>query len=100
MDGGELDEVEDLARRWVAAKRAIQEAVRIEFELRQKLRLLLRPDMAVLSDREREVFRLMSQKKQNKEIAAELGITLRTVKFHVSCILKKLDKPSRADLWA
>lgn len=50
-----------------------------------------------LTEREEEVLRLMAQGKANKEIAAELVITERTVKFHVSSILGKLDADNRTE---
>jgi len=48
-----------------------------------------------LTDREQEVLRLMTQGKENAEIAAELVITERTVKFHVGNIYAKLGVTSR-----
>lgn len=48
-------------------------------------------DESVLSSREFEVLKLMHQGKKYKEIADELLITERTVKFHVRSICRKLD---------
>jgi DNA-binding NarL/FixJ family response regulator len=55
-----------------------------------------------LTDREREILRLVGAGKANKEIAAELVITERTARTHVSNILRKLGLASRtqAALWA
>jgi NarL family two-component system response regulator LiaR len=50
-----------------------------------------------LTEREFEVLRLLAQGKPNKEIAAELVITERTVKFHVSSILGKLNAGNRTE---
>jgi DNA-binding NarL/FixJ family response regulator len=49
-----------------------------------------------LSAREREVLALLVDGLQNKEIAARLVVSERTVKFHVASILAKLDVPNRA----
>jgi DNA-binding NarL/FixJ family response regulator len=48
-----------------------------------------------LSSRELDVLRLIAQGLENAEIAAELGISPRTAKNHVSNILAKLGLPSR-----
>jgi len=50
-----------------------------------------------LTDRECEVLALLAQGKSNKEIAAELFITQRTVKFHVSSIMGKLGAGNRTE---
>jgi DNA-binding NarL/FixJ family response regulator len=49
-----------------------------------------------LSGREREVLRLVAAGRSNKEIAAELRIAERTVKFHVTSIFDKLGAENRA----
>ena len=56
----------------------------------------------LLTEREREILALVAQGKANKEIAAELVISERTARTHVSNILSKLDLASRtqAALWA
>jgi len=48
-----------------------------------------------LTERETEVLRLLAAGRSNKEIAAELVITEKTVKAHVSHILSKLGVASR-----
>jgi DNA-binding NarL/FixJ family response regulator len=57
---------------------------------------------AELTARELEVLRLVATGKPNKEIAAELEISERTARTHVSRILRKLRLSSRtqAALWA
>lgn len=50
-----------------------------------------------LTHREIEVLNYLSQGKTNKEIALELVITERTVKFHVSSILAKLNAGNRTE---
>jgi DNA-binding NarL/FixJ family response regulator len=51
----------------------------------------------VLTNREREVLQLMAYGLPNKQIAARLGISLSTVKFHVASILEKLRVESRTE---
>jgi non-specific serine/threonine protein kinase len=48
-----------------------------------------------LTARERDVLRLLVAGDTDKEIAAALGISRRTVAFHVAAIRAKLDAPSR-----
>jgi DNA-binding NarL/FixJ family response regulator len=50
-----------------------------------------------LTPRESEVLALLAKGKTNKEIAAELVISERTVKFHISSILAKLDAANRTE---
>jgi DNA-binding NarL/FixJ family response regulator len=50
-----------------------------------------------LTERELEVLRLLAKGRQNKEIANDLWISERTVKFHVSAILAKLAVGNRTE---
>ena len=60
------------------------------------------PPAETLTAREIEVLQLLAQGAANKEIAADLSITERTARTHVSNILGKLGLASRtqAALWA
>jgi DNA-binding CsgD family transcriptional regulator/tetratricopeptide (TPR) repeat protein len=55
---------------------------------------------AELSEREREVARLVAQGRSNKAIATALSISGRTVENHVTSALKKLGATSRTELAA
>jgi DNA-binding NarL/FixJ family response regulator len=50
-----------------------------------------------LTPREQEVVQMLARGLQNKEIALELSISERTVKFHVSSILAKLGAGNRTE---
>jgi DNA-binding CsgD family transcriptional regulator len=50
-----------------------------------------------LTPREREVLELLAGGLSNKEIAARLGISEHTAKFHVASVLAKLGAANRAD---
>jgi DNA-binding NarL/FixJ family response regulator len=50
-----------------------------------------------LTERESEVLQLLAQGLANKQIAASLGISEHTVKFHVSAIFSKLGANSRTE---
>jgi DNA-binding NarL/FixJ family response regulator len=57
----------------------------------------LNPDIEI-SRREREVLDLLLENLSNKEIAAKLFVSERTVKFHVSNLLSKFGVQRRAEL--
>jgi FixJ family two-component response regulator len=54
--------------------------------------------LAALTAREREVFELIAQGKQNKQIAAECGTVEKTIKFHRANVMRKLGVRTVADL--
>jgi len=53
--------------------------------------------LATLTPRERTTLTLLARGLQNKEIAHELGITERTVKYHVGAVLRKLGAGNRTE---
>jgi DNA-binding NarL/FixJ family response regulator len=57
---------------------------------------LREPGKERLTGRELQILRLMASGRANKEIARDLRITERTVKFHVSEILARLNATNRA----
>jgi DNA-binding NarL/FixJ family response regulator len=59
-------------------------------------------DLDRLTDREREVMRLIARGYAYKEVASELFISIKTVETHVSSVLRKLQLSSRHELtrWA
>jgi len=60
------------------------------------------PELDQLTPREREVLRLIARGYAYKEVARDLGISVKTVESHVSSVLRKLQLSSRHQLarWA
>ena len=87
LKGAPLDEIE----------RAIAAVARGESYIDPRLasRLVARSTER-LSEREREVLRLVAGGQSNKQIATKLRISERTAKFHVTAILNKLGAENRA----
>ncbi len=93
-----------------ALRRAIMGAARGELALSrltgsqvvgELLNLVQRPGktdpVSRLSERERDVLRLLADGLSDREIAAALGLSPRTAESHVSNILRKLAVPNRAE---
>lgn len=55
-----------------------------------------RRPIAILSPKEREVLKWMANGKSSWEISVLLGISRRTVKFHIENVMRKLDASTRA----
>ena len=55
------------------------------------------PPFPELTDREREILRLIARGRANPEIRQELGISLKTVRNHISNIFSKLQVADRAE---
>jgi len=70
----------------------------VERTIRSGRRPVAGPPAGALSRREREILDLLFENLANKEIAARLNVSLRTVKFHVSRLLAKYGVRGRADL--
>ncbi len=68
----------------------------IALRLMEGVRQPARPEVT-LSPRETEVLELVAAGLLNKEIAVELGISERTVKFHVSGLMNKLGAGNRTE---
>jgi DNA-binding NarL/FixJ family response regulator len=60
------------------------------------------PELDLLTPREREVLQHIARGYMYKEVAAQLGISSKTVEAHVSAVLRKLQLSSRHELsrWA
>ena len=63
---------------------------------------LVDSELDLLSDRERQVLQLIARGYTYREVAAELGISIKTVESHVSAVLRKLQLSNRNELtrWA
>jgi len=91
----------------VAVRAAHRGELQLDAAVARRLMASLRPAASgdgagTLTARELDVLRLLGEGYANKAIAAELGITERTTRTHVSSILAKLGLSSRtqAALWA
>ena len=74
----------------VVARKALDHFVRAEDKDKA-------PRMQVLTDRETEVLRLAARGRGNKEIARDLGLSVRTVQAHLGNIFNKLKVGSRTE---
>ncbi len=62
------------------------------------LAAFLRPRSTALTDRQRQVLRLISEGRSGKEIAESLSISVKTAQFHRTTIMQKLGVHSTAEL--
>ena len=78
----------------------MQRAIQKDGELRQSLgeHTRIKAHLESLTAREREVLDLMTQGKQNKQIAQELGISPRTIEIHRARVMEKMEAQSVAEL--
>jgi DNA-binding NarL/FixJ family response regulator len=70
----------------------------IEGYLEGKENQIPNPKLGLLSPREREILKLIAEGYKNKEIAADLFISLKTVEKHRANLMKKLDLHNAAAL--
>lgn len=79
-----------------AIKGAVEQSIRT---WRDRARLSeIRGRVARLTPRELQVFRLVVQGKLNKQVAAELGMSEKTVKVHRARVVQKMEADSLAEL--
>jgi FixJ family two-component response regulator len=80
--------------------RAIREAIQRDHRLRSERaeRVSWAARFATLTPREREVLEWVVAGKLNKQIAAALGASEKTIKIHRARVMKKMKVPSIADL--
>ncbi len=68
-----------------------------------RIETIVRPHMIEeqknLSARESQMFHLLRLRLQDKEIAARVGISTRTVKYHIGGMYRKLGVRNRAEFW-
>jgi len=78
----------------------IQRAIVKDGELRQSLgeHARIKEHLETLTPREREVLDLMTQGKQNKVIAQDLGVSPRTEEIHRARVMEKMNAQSVAEL--
>ena len=79
---------------------AVQIALAKDQSRREKEQMVaeLRARVETLTSREREIMTLVTMGKMNKQIAAEIGVSEITVKFHRHNVMKKMGAKSLADL--
>lgn len=62
------------------------------------LRIATHGDANLFTKREQQVVNMIVEAKSNKEIAAALNLCERTVKFHVSSVLRKSELSTRHEI--
>lgn len=92
------DQWKKAERRAALAAEEFAAAMKEKREARQALLNELEGTVSGLTDREKQVLSLIRKKLVNKEIASALNVSERTIKFHVSSLLKKFAVDSRNKL--
>ncbi len=83
-------------RRWLSP--AVSELVVGEYLRLRKDRNETESPFQVLTEREREILRLLTEGKSSKGIAADLNVSPKTIETHRANIMRKLDIHNIADL--
>ena len=95
LKDAEAEEVADAVRAAYAGEMALDPAVAKLLTMRLRARRTERDPVEPLTERERDVLRLLGQGMSNKDIAGSLFITEGTARTYVSNILGKLSLTSR-----
>lgn len=101
FDGGEMDKRKAISIVHKLGARAIFEKMKMEMRasgiksIPRGIRKTTQSNPALLTEREMDVLQLLREGMQNKEIAARLFISVKTVDHHISAIMFKLDSNSR-----
>ncbi len=88
-----------------ASRQSIYDAIRavhagqsiLQAEITEKLFRQISSNFTSLTERELEVIQLIANGLKNKDIADQLYVSERTIKFHVSSILSKLSAKNRTE---
>jgi len=99
MKGGAVDFIEKPFNEQLlldAVHRAIEQDARVRRERAERADVLRR--VALLTPREREVLARVVAGKMNKQIAAELGTSEKTIKVHRAHVMSKMQADSLAGL--
>ena len=80
--------------------RAVRQALQTDSERRrvQAARARIATRLATLTEREREILEWLCEGKSNKEMAAQLAVSLRTVETHRMALMEKLEAKNLAEL--
>jgi DNA-binding CsgD family transcriptional regulator len=101
FEGGDDDKRKAIAIIHGLGAQAVYEKMKLEMRnsgiksIPRGIRKTTRSNPAQLTDRELDVLQLLNEGMQNKEIAARLFISAKTVDHHISSILFKLEVKSR-----